>query len=83
MRIPKGMPNELMRLMNAIVKRSGDCETWLNGYSRDHWGYTWYGFRMISEPLFCSYGRIGYLINYKGYEIHVDNELSRITILDE
>ena len=83
MRIPKDIPSELKRLINAIVKRSGDCESLLNGYNRNPWGFTWYGFRMICEPLFCSYGRIGYRINYRGNEIHVDNELSRITILDE
>jgi hypothetical protein len=38
---------------------------------------------MICEPLFCSYGCIGYGINYKGYEIHVDNELLRIEIINE
>lgn len=38
---------------------------------------------MICEPLFCSYGCIGYGINYQGYEIHVDNELSRIEIINE
>lgn len=32
MRTPKDVPNELKRLINAIVKRSGDCESWLNGY---------------------------------------------------
>ena len=52
MRIPKQIPNELKRLVNAIVKRSGDCENWLNGYNRDPWGFTWYGSRMICEPLF-------------------------------
>jgi hypothetical protein len=38
---------------------------------------------MICGPLFCSYGCIGYNINYKGYTIHVDNELSRIKFFDE
>lgn len=83
MRIPKDIPAELNRLINAILKRDGDCESWLNGYNRNPFGFTWYGFRMICEPLFCSYGRIGYSINYKGYEIHVDNELSRISIIDD
>lgn len=59
MRIPKNIPNELKRLINAIVKRSGDCETWLDGYNRDPWGFTWYGSPMTCEPLFCSYGCIG------------------------
>ena len=75
MRIPKDIPNELKRLINAILKR--------DGYNRDPWGFTWYGFRMICKPLFCSYGCIGYGINYREYEIHVDNDLSRIEILDE
>lgn len=84
MRTPKDVPNELKRLINAIVKRSGDCESWLNGYNRDPWRFTWYGFRMTCEPLFCCYGlMIGYSIKYRGYEIHVDNELSRIEIIDE
>lgn len=83
MRIPKDIPNELKRLINAIVKRFGDCENWLVGYNRDPWGFTWYGSRMICEPLFCSYGRIGYSIDYKGFTINVDNDLSRIEILDE
>ena len=83
MRIPKDIPNELKRLINAIVTRSGDCEHWLDGYNRDPWFFTWYGSRMTCGPLFCSYGLIGYAINYKGYEIHVDNELSRIEIIDE
>lgn len=83
MRILNDIPNELKRLINAILKRDGDCESWLNGYNRNPFWFTWYGFRMICEPLFCSYGCIGYSINYRGYEIHVDNELSRITILDE
>lgn len=83
MRIPKYIPNELKRLINAIVKRFGDCENWLNGYNKNPCGFTWYGSRMICEPLFCSYGCIGYGIYYKGYEIHVDNELSRIEIIDE
>ena len=36
MRIPKDIPNELKRLINAIVKRFGDCEHWLDGYNRAH-----------------------------------------------
>lgn len=82
MKVSKNIPTELKRLINAILKRSGNCENWLNGYcyNRDPRGYTWYGSSMICEPLFCSYGCIGYSINYKGYEIHVDNELSRIDI---
>ena len=83
MRIPKNIPNELKRLINAIVKRSGDCENWLNGYNRNPWGFTWYGFRMMCEPLFGSYGCIGYSIDYRGYEVIVDNDLSRIEIPDE
>ena len=83
MRIPKDIPNELKRLVNAIVKRSGNCENWLNGYNRNPLGFTWYGFRMICEPLFCSYGCIGYSIDYRGYEVIVDNDLSRIEIPDE
>ena len=80
MRIPKNIPNELKRLINAIVKRSGDGENWLNGYNRDPWGFTWSGSQMSYEPLFCCYGCIGYRINYKEYAISVDNELSRIEI---
>ena len=83
MRIPKDIPNELKRLINAIVSRDGDCESWLDGYNKNPFGFTWYGFRMICEPLFCSYGRIGYGINYREYEIHVDNDLSQIEIFDE
>lgn len=83
MRIPKDIPNELKRLINAIVKRFGDCECWLDGYNRNPWGFTWYGSRMTCEPLFCCYGMIGYSIGYKGYEIHVDNELLRIEIINE
>ena len=83
MRIPKDIPNELKRLINAIVKRSGDCENWLKGYNRATWTYTWHGSPMTCEPLFCSYGCIGYSIGYRGYEIQVDNDLSRIDILDE
>lgn len=82
MRIPRYIPNELKRLINAILKRSGDCEHWLDGYNRDPWFFTWYGSPMTCEPLFCSYGRIGYSISYKGYEINVDNDLSRIDILN-
>ena len=78
MRVWKEIPNELKCLINAILKRNGDCEHWLNGYNRNPCGFIWHGFSMICEPLFCSYGRIGYGINYRGYEIHVDNELSRI-----
>ena len=81
MRAPKDIPNELKRLINAILKRSGDCENWLNGYNRAPCIFTWYGSSMICEPLFCSYGCIGYGIKYKGYAIHVDNELSRIEII--
>lgn len=33
MRIPKDIPNELKRLINAILKRDGDCENLLNGYN--------------------------------------------------
>lgn len=82
MKVSKNIPTELKRLINAILKRSGNCENWLNeyNYNRDPWGYTWYGSSMICEPLFCSYGCIGYHINYKGYKIHVDNELSQIDI---
>ena len=43
MRTPKNIPNELKRLINAIVKRSGDCENWLKGYNRATWTYTWFG----------------------------------------
>lgn len=35
---------------------------------------------MICEPLFCCYGRIGYRISYQGYELHVDNDMNKITI---
>lgn len=80
MKVSKNIPTELKRLINAILKRSGNCENWLNGYNRNPWGYTWYNFSMICEPLFCCYGRIGYRINYRGYKIHVDNELSQIDI---
>ncbi len=83
MRIPKDIPSELKRLINAVVRRDGDCENWLDGYNRDPWRFSWYGDRMICEPLFCSYGCIGYGINYKGYEIYVDNDLRRIDIIDE
>lgn len=83
MRILKDIPAELNRLINAILKRDGDCEKWLDGYNRNPFGFIWYGFRMICEPLFCSCGCIGYSINYREYEIHVDNDLSRIEILDE
>lgn len=82
MRVLQDIPQELKRLINAILKRDGDCEQWLNGYNSNPWNYTWYGFRMICEPLFCCYGCIGYSISYNGYEIHVDNELSRINIID-
>lgn len=54
MRVPKDIPNELKRLINAIVKRSGDCENWLNGYNRNPWGFTWYGSSMICGPLFVA-----------------------------
>lgn len=37
MRVPKDIPNELKRLINAILKRDGDCEGWLNGYNRNPW----------------------------------------------
>lgn len=80
MRIPKEIPNELKRLINVILKRNGDCENWLNGYNRNPGRFTWHGSIMICEPLFCSYGCIGYRINYRGYKIHVDNELSRIEV---
>ena len=83
MRIPKDISSELKRLVNAIARRYGDCENWLDGYNRDPWWYTWYGASLICEPLFCSYGCIGYRINYKGYEIQVDNDLQRIDIIDE
>ena len=83
MRIPKDIPAELNRLINAILKRDGDCESLLNGYNRNPFGFTWYGFRMSCEPMFCSYGCIGYGINYRGHKIHVDNDLSQIEILDE
>lgn len=83
MRIPKDIPSELKRLVNAIARRYGDCENWLDGYNRDPWRYTWYGARLICESLFCGYGCIGYRINYKGYEIQVDNDLQRIDIIDE
>ena len=43
MRIPTEIPNELKRLINAIVKRFGDCENLLNGYNRDPGFFTWYG----------------------------------------
>lgn len=82
MRVQKNIPNELKPLINAILKRSGDCGNWLNGYNRNPWGFTWFGFNMICEPLFCSYGCIGYSISYRGHEIHVDNELSRIEIIE-
>lgn len=83
MRVPKEIPFELNRLINAIVKRDGDCEQWLNGFNRNPWHFAWYGSRMICESLFCCYGCIGYSINYKGYNIQVDNDLSRIDIIDE
>lgn len=36
MRAPKKIPNELKRLINTILERCGDCETWLNGYIEIH-----------------------------------------------
>lgn len=40
MRIPKDIPSELKRLINAILKRDGDCESLLNGYNRNPFGFT-------------------------------------------
>ena len=80
MRIPKNIPNELKRLINAIVKRSGDCENWLNGYNRNPSGFTWYGSKMSCLPLFHCYRLIGYSINYKRHVINVDNDKSCIEI---
>ena len=40
----------------------------------------WYGTRLIVEPLFCSYGKIGYSVYVFGYgTIHYDYELNKIT----
>ena len=36
MRIPKEIPNELKRLINAIVKRFGDCENLLMDIIETH-----------------------------------------------
>lgn len=33
MKVSKNIPTGLKRLINAIVKRSGNCENWLNGYN--------------------------------------------------
>lgn len=64
---------EVRRLVNFIQRRQGDCES-LYGKK------TWYGKDISCLTLHCSYGAIGYSIEYDGVDVQVDCELGTITI---
>lgn len=76
------IPVELRGLISSIKRKQGDCEQWLKGYNKNPYNFTWYGYSMIVEPLYASYGVIGYSIYYRTYEVHVDNEMRTIEIID-
>ena len=64
---------EVRRLVNFIQRRHGDCECLYGKKS-------WYGKQISCQTLHCSYGAIGYAIEYDGIGIQVDNELNTILI---
>lgn len=64
---------EIKGLVNRILRKVGDCESLLGKRS-------WYGKDIWCGLLFCSYGVIGYDIDYEGFSISVDNELHEIRI---
>lgn len=76
------IPVELRGLISSIKRKQGDCEQWLKGYNKNPYKFTWYGYSMIVESLYASYGVIGYSIYYRTYEVHVDNEMRTIEIID-
>lgn len=80
MRIKCKIPQELKGLVSVIQRKCGDCEGWLKAYNKSPYRFTWFGHRMIVDLLYCSYGVIGYSINYRGYNIVVDNDLNKIDI---
>lgn len=80
MRVKCKIPQELKGLVSAIQRKHGDCEGWLIAYNKSPYSFTWFGHHMIIGLLFCSFGVIGYSINYRGYDIVVDNDLNEINI---
>lgn len=79
-KVTSKVPSEVKTIVKAIQKKDGDLEKWLNAYSKRPYNTTYYGDRLIIEPLHCSYGSIGYSIQYRGYDIKVDNEMKEISV---
>ena len=75
------MENYLKRLCNAILAdRFNDENYRQKGY--------WYGKEIMTEPLFCSYGTIGFSVMVYENDRHFctiefDGDLSKLTIDDE
>lgn len=79
-RVTSSVPSEVKTIVKAIQKKGGDLEKWLNAYNKNPFNTTYYGDRIMIEPLHVSYGVVGYAIQYRGYDIKVDNELNEISI---
>lgn len=74
------MEKYLVRLCNAILKGRFNEENYRDRKS-------WYGKKIMTEPLFCSYGKIGFKVDvYENYdhfcEIQWDGELKELNIDD-
>lgn len=75
------MEKYLQRLCKAIITRRFNDEN----YSQRKY---WYGKEIMTEPLFCSYGTIGFSVSVYDKYSHVctvewDGEMKKLTIDDE
>ena len=75
------MKKYLIRLCKAILEDRFNYKNYLNRGS-------WYGKDIMTEPLFCSYGKIGFsVLVYENYDhfctVKWDYEMEKLTIEDE
>lgn len=75
------MEKYLNKLCNSILKERFDEEKYRNRRS-------WYGKDIMTEPLFCSYGKIGFTVSvYEDYShfctVQWDGDLGKLTIDEE
>lgn len=67
------MNKELKRILNAIRNRRFAFEKYYNKR-------TFFGVSIQVQPLFCSYGQIGYVITSKEFNITYDFEFNKINV---
>ena len=70
------MEKYLKRLCDAILADRFNDENYRSSK-------TWHGTEIQTQPLFCSYGQIGYIVSVCGYEISYDREMKELTIDNE